>query len=295
MRLLASAVVLLATTAAPAAASPRPDTAALAARGEAIAKRVGGSVAFSVLHLETGQATSVNGGQPLPLYSVFKLPVAIAVLREAEAGRVSLEKKIHIEPKEALLGGSKENDDRWARPVDATVRELIGWSIVHSDNTSVDALLELLGGPAAVMKTMKELGFPGIVVKSSIRTMRAARDEPHANVASADDLARLLAALHHGKLLKEKQRDLVLGFMYDAVTGLARIRGNLPKGTKVADKTGTGPHTSNDVGIVTLPDGRGHLAIAALVTDSKRSLDAQNEAIAEFARAAYDTYAQSLR
>ena len=77
-----------------------------------------------------------------------------------------------------------------------------------------------------------------------------------------------------------------------------RLRGNLPRGTVVADKTGSGepdPVTkvakvTNDVGIITLPSSRGHLAIAVLVSGSKLPDGAQEKLIAELARAAFDAF-----
>ncbi|HEU4477430.1 MAG TPA: hypothetical protein VFR80_02860, partial [Pyrinomonadaceae bacterium] len=47
---------------------------------------------------------------------------------------------------------------------------------------------------------------------------------------------------------------------------------------------------TNDVGIITLPSGRGHLAIAVLVSESKLPDAAQEKLIAELARAAYDFF-----
>ena len=48
---------------------------------------------------------------------------------------------------------------------------------------------------------------------------------------------------------------------------------------------------TNDVGIITLPTRRGHLAIAVLVSESRLSDADQEKLIAELARAAYDAYA----
>ena len=78
--------------------------------------------------------------------------------------------------------------------------------------------------------------------------------------------------------------------MGSATTGLRRIRGGVPEGTPVADKTGSGPggSASNDVGIVTLPGGQGHLAVAVLVSGSKKPVAAQEKLIADVARALYD-------
>ena len=90
--------------------------------------------------------------------------------------------------------------------------------------------------------------------------------------------------------------------MQRATTGLHRLRGDLPRGTIVADKTGSGEadavtkvaKVTNDVGIITLPRGRGHLAMAVLVNGSKLPDAAQEKLIADLARAAYDAYSKDV-
>jgi beta-lactamase class A len=76
--------------------------------------------------------------------------------------------------------------------------------------------------------------------------------------------------------------------------GERRLRASLPSGTQVADKTGTGDNTTNDVGLITLPEGKGHLAMAVLITGPKPSAEAQEKLIAELARIAYDSYVSSV-
>ena len=93
---------------------------------------------------------------------------------------------------------------------------------------------------------------------------------------------------------------MLIGFMQKGTIGLHRLRGDLPSGTVVADKTGSGEpdevtkvaKVTNDVGIITLPSGRGHLSIAVLVNQSKLPDAKQEKLIAELARAAYDAYAK---
>ena len=63
--------------------------------------------------------------------------------------------------------------------------------------------------------------------------------------------------------------------------GERRLRANLSAGTQVAEKTGTGDNTTNDVGLITLPEGKGHLAMAVLITDAKESTEEQEKLIAE--------------
>lgn len=264
------------------------EDAALSARLKELCARAGGECAAAVVHVESGRVASFEGERRQPLYSVFKLPLAVAVLQDVEAGKLSLDQKIRVEPEEAAPG-VKANSDLWRKVSDRTVRELLEFSIVRSDNTSSDKMLGLVGGPSVVTERMRALGLNNIEVRSNVREFLKSR-EAHPNNGSAADLARLLARLRMGEVLQPTQLEVLLGLMGRATTGQQRLRAGVPAGTPVGDKTGTGPSTTNDVGLVTLPEGRGHLALAVLLNGSKLSVEGQEKLTAEVARAAYDAH-----
>jgi beta-lactamase class A len=89
--------------------------------------------------------------------------------------------------------------------------------------------------------------------------------------------------------------------MKNTPTGPNRLKGLLPKGTPVAHKTGTTGSTeginagTNDVGIITLPDGKGHLAIAVFVKGSNQAADIREKAIAQTARMCYDYWTKPAK
>ena len=70
------------------------------------------------------------------------------------------------------------------------------------------------------------------------------------------------------------------------------FRAGLPPGTTLAHKTGhSGTHggvtaATNDIGLVTLPDGR-RVAIAVFVTDSRANETTRQRVIARIAQAVY--------
>jgi len=282
-------------------ASPSPKTQTelereLEQRLTSISNRAQGSVGVAVVHVETGHAASINGNVAFPLYSVFKLPLAITVLKDVEANRLKVDQMVHVTPDE-IVPGTPENTALWAKPVDRTVAQLIEFSISRSDNTSTDKLLQLVGGPARVTEQMRSLGFNNLDIHATV--MDYVKTRQSVNTGSADDVASLLTQLQQGKILQPAQSQLLIGYMRGAITGMRRLRGDLPPGTVVADKTGSGERNTqtntakatNDVGLITLPNGKGTLAMAVLLTDSKLTDVAQEKLIAELARAAYDAYA----
>ena len=278
-------------TAAPAPERVAAADAALTQRFKTLCTSAGGDIGVAVVHVESGRTAGFEGAKELPLYSVYKLPLAITVLQEVEKQNLSLEKKVRVTPDD-VAPGSQFNTDLWRRPVDKTIAELLEFSIVRSDNTSSDKLLQLIGGPAGVSERMRSIGFSNIDIKYSSREFAAHRDKP--NKASANDLAQLLVKLQKGELLQPPQYSLLFGFMERARTGgERRLRADLPAGTQVAEKTGTGDNNTNDVGLITLPEGKGHLAMAVLISGAKISTEAQEKLIAELARAAYDSYVSS--
>jgi beta-lactamase class A len=261
-----------------------------------ICERAQGVVSVAVIHVETGRIASINGYAPLPLYSVFKLPVAITVLKDVETNRLKIDQLVHVTPDE-IVPGTPENTALYRNPVDYTVAQLIEFSISRSDNTSTDKLLQLVGGPARVTEQMRAFGLNSLDIHSNV--MGYARNRQAVNTGSAEDIANLLTQLQQGKILRPAESQLLIGYMRGTVTGLRRLRGDLPAGTVVADKTGSGERddqtkavkATNDVGLITLPNGKGTLAMAVLLTNSPLAGTAQEKLVAELAREAYNTYA----
>jgi beta-lactamase class A len=282
----ATAAALLALLAAPegAVTGKPPD---LRARLQAEGARAGGTVAVSVVHIPSGRSVSVDGGRLVPLYSVYKLPVAITVLAEVQAGRLALDRKVEVTAAD-VAPGAPRNSARWKdTPVTHDVRRLLELSLVDSDNTANDKLLALAGGPAGVRRHLGTLGLHGLDIRFSSRQQA---EGAGLNRGSAEALTRLLARVQQGTLVPS-QRALLLELMGRSTPGLRRLRGGLPPGTPVFNKTGTGakPAVTNDIGLVTLPGGD-TLAIAVLISGSPLPPAEQEAVIAGIARLAYDAF-----
>lgn len=290
--------------------SPRDDgrRAALEAELERISSESDGTVAISVVHIESGDRIGLRSKEMLPMASVCKLVMAIAAMAEVESGALKLSTAIFIGPDDYRRGWSPLADRTKGKPTTITVREAIEMILVDSDNTASDALLRTMGGPERVMASLRRLGVAGVDVSRSVLELGSALDDADGDgaaaaqrsrfladtrdVASADALADLLVRLVRGELLDETSTRFLLETMGRCRTGPDRLRAGIPAGVALAHKTGTLEKvgTVNDVGVVTLPGGHGHIVVAVLISDSARGTEAAERTIAAVGRAIYSAY-----
>ncbi len=123
---------------------------------------------------------------------------------------------------------------------------------------------------------------------------RAFNDDPR-DTSTPRAMATLLEKLWKREALTEESSELLLDIMKRCRTGEGRLKGILPAGTEVRHKTGTIGKSLNDVGIITLPDGAGHVVVAAFVKKSELPDAERERAIAEASRAAHDYFLFTAR
>ncbi|MBA4053785.1 MAG: class A beta-lactamase, partial [Marivirga sp.] len=54
------------------------------------------------MDLESGDTIIINGKKQFPMQSVYKFPVAMAVLHQVDQGKLSLNQKIHVAKNDLL-------------------------------------------------------------------------------------------------------------------------------------------------------------------------------------------------
>ncbi len=183
--------------------------------------------------------------EPFEAASLVKLPILAELYRRAEAGELKLSDKMVFEER-FRVGGSGDLQKEPAGK-SYTLEELGTLMITVSDNVATDMLLEKLG-MAAVEIEAHNLGMKDTTVRRTIYDF-AAIDQGRDNVVSARDMAAffsLLDKLPGGpqmrKILTEQKRNEM-------------IPAGLPKGTKVAHKSGELTGILHDCGIVSTPHG----------------------------------------
>ncbi len=274
-------------------------TGALRERIEAIVAAKDAVVGVAITVGEGRDTLTVNGGRRFPMQSVFKFPIALAILAEVDQGRLSLDRPVTL-AKDDLLPGLY-SPIREAHPEGATltVAELLRYTVSLSDNAGCDALLRLLSKPRHVQRFLRRHGFRDIAIAINEETMQADWDSQFRNWTTPREANRILRAFHEnrGGLLRPASHGVVWALMEATETGRNRLKGRLPAGTVVAHKTGwsgrneaTGITAAvNDIGVVTLPDGT-PLYISVFVTESTEGFDTNERIIADIARAAWDHY-----
>ncbi|WP_298624638.1 class A beta-lactamase [uncultured Legionella sp.] len=147
--------------------------------------------------------------------------------------------------------------------------------------------------------------FNSIPLKQKMLAWQRFEKDPR-DTTTPDDMAKLLVKLQKNQVLSEASTKVILKIMEQCRTGRSRIRGLLPANVKVAHKTGTWaigeqnylsyPGSKNlfrfasDVGIITLPNNKGHIAIAVYVKSQAASDYSRTRAIALASRAVYDHF-----
>ncbi len=264
---------------------------------EQIAATAKGRVGVEAVVLETGESVSLDAEGRFPMQSVYKFPIAMAALAQVDAGKLKLDERVRVEKSEYVREGMRSPlRDENPNGAEVSVRELLRLAVSESDGTASDVLLRLVGGGEAVMRYLNELQVTGLNVVNSEKEIGGDWETQYKNWASPKGAVSLLRAFHEGRGLSAESRALLLKLMIDTPTGPKRLKGLLPKGAVVAHKTGTSGANArginaatNDIGIVTLPNGR-HLAIAVFVSDSPADLATREGVIAKVARAAWDQW-----
>lgn len=284
-------------------AVPTPaDTAALRAAVRLAERQTGGIIGVHVRHIESGATFGARAGEPFFMASVMKLPLAVHVLRQVERGRVRLDDTVRIDAARLARG-----DNAFRRRISAgtrvTVAQLLEAAVSDSDNTAANELLHLVGGPGAVTADLREMGFAAIRVdRDYTRLSTPGGPSDPRDTATPDAMTSFLAALWTGRLLNPAQTRRLIGWMTDSRNPAGRIVAGVPRGTPVAHKTGTWtadtqPHTPtlNDVGVITLPGGRGHLAVAVFIRDARVWPRTAQASIAQVTRAVYADWTGGAR
>jgi beta-lactamase class A len=262
---------------------PRPGLAQQDALAARLAERVaasGAEVGLFFRTLDGRDSLFLNPDLRFHAASTMKVPVMIQLFRDADSGRVRLDDRIDVRRTfRSIVDGSAYDLD----PADdsdsslyarvggrATLRELVELMITRSSNLAANLLIELVSA-ARANRTAHQLGADSIAVLRGVEDIPAFNAGLN-NTTTARDLGVLLWAIAQDQAASpEACREMIAVLerqrFNDGIPAL------LPRGTRVAHKTGDITGINHDAGIVYPRRGRPYVLVVLTrgITDSKQS------------------------
>lgn len=182
--------------------------------------------------LETGGFFEINGREKMTAASLIKLPVMLALYREAEAGRINLDEVYQLKAEDKVGGGGS----LYSRPegYQITFRQMAELMGKQSDNTAFNIVVKRLG-KEKIQNLIDSLGMRGTSFEE--------------NLTTPEDMALFFRKLYKENLIYEKDREEILGFLTQTIWE-DRIPAGVPAGVRVSHKIGTEAGVISDAGIV---------------------------------------------
>jgi beta-lactamase class A len=262
---------------------------------ETLAESISGDVGVALRVVESEDTLSYHGKHPFPMQSVYKFPLALMVLKQVDEGKLKLDQNIYLarqdyfETHSPLMSKYSEADE------ETTLREVLQFTVSQSDNVGCDLLFRFVGGPKKVDQFVHGLGIKDMAILNTEREMHLNDMLQYENWSTPVAMANLVHIYFTKKILTTSTHNLLWNYMVNTTVGKKRIKGQLPIETVVAHRTGTGSikdrvlSAVNDVGIITLPDGK-HVILAVYITNTREDIETAEGIIAAISKAVYDHY-----
>ncbi|MBO8202362.1 class A beta-lactamase [Streptomyces smyrnaeus] len=231
------------------------------ARFTALERKYGARLGVYALDTGSGATVSYRADERFAFCSTFKAFAAAAVLHRNP--RSHLDKRVTYT--EADVDSiSPVTEDHIATGM--TIGQLCDAAVRYSDGTAGNLLMRDIGGPEQLTAYLRGLGD---------KVSRMDNYEPELNQVGPGDprdtttpeaVAADYRKLVLGDALSDDERTLLKGWLLRNTTGVGkkRIRAGVPRGWKVADKTGTGNWgRANDIAVV-WPPHKAPLVMAVL-------------------------------
>jgi beta-lactamase class A len=264
-----------------------------------IIKGKNATVAVSINSFEGNFNLNINGNKKLPMLSVFKFHIALAVLHEVDEGKLNLDQKIFIKKAELLENTWSPIRKKFPEGnIEISLGELIKYTVAQSDNNGCDILLRLIGGTETVQKFIHSKGIKDFQIKADEEKMHQGYEFMYLNWTTTNDSNLLLKKFYEGKIISKTSTDFLIQTMLETNTGANKIVAQLPAGTWVAHKTGSSGKdqkgmtiAENDIGIIALSNGKKY-ALSVLISDSMESEQVNTKMIADISKIVFDYFSR---
>jgi beta-lactamase class A len=277
--------------------TPTPARAhALRAEIEKLEKESGAKAIAVALHdLETGFDLRYNQDRWFHAASTIKVPILLGAFAAIDRGELLPHSRVHVRNRFLSIVENIPFRVESDRDANSAVHNAIGkmmrvdelayHMITTSSNLATNLLLGVIGADA-VNQTLRELDVDeGIELRRGVEDELAFEKDIN-NRVTAEGLLRILVMLAEGKAfspaLSRRMMDILHGQEFNQ-----GIPARLPKGTRVAHKTGEISTVAHDAGVVYLPKRKPYVLVIltewdAAATGRSRTIAAISHAIYEF-------------
>jgi beta-lactamase class A len=253
---------------------------ALRTQIENIEKESGAKAIAVALHdAETGLELHYKADRWFHAASTIKVPILLGVFAAIDRGDLLPHSRVHVRNRFLSVVENVPFRVEVGRDANSAVHDAIGkmmrvdelayHMITTSSNLATNLLLGVIG-PDSVNRTLKELDVDeGIEVRRGVED-ELAFDKRINNMVTADGLLRILVLLSEGKAfspaLSRRMMDILHGQEFNQ-----GIPARLPKGTRVAHKTGEISTVAHDAGVVYLPKRKPYVLVILTEWDPEGS------------------------
>lgn len=250
------------------------------------------TIAVAYYDLRSGATLLRNEHVVFHAASTMKVPVMFGVFEAVTRGELRLAQPVRVKNDfVSILDGShyalearEDSDPRLYDEIgkELALEELVRRMIDRSSNLATNIVIEFIGAPK-VMQLMKSIGA------NEIQVLRGVEDDKayHAgmnNTTTAYDLMLTFRALAERRVVSAEASEQMVNILL-AQEHNDGIPAGLPRGTRVAHKTGSITEISHDAGLVFRPDGSSYVLV--VLTRGFKDGDEAQRVIARIAKATW--------
>lgn len=252
------------------------------------------AIAVAMRDAETGLELHSNGERWFHAASTIKVPILLGVFAAIDRGELLPHSRVHVRnrflsvveniPFRVESGRDSNSAVHNAIGKMMRVDELAYHMITTSSNLATNLLLGVIG-PDAVNQTLKALHVDkGIELRRGVED-ELAFEKGISNMVTADGLLKILVMLSEGKAfspaLSRRMMDILHGQEFNQ-----GIPARLPKGARVAHKTGEISTVAHDAGVVYLPKRKPYVLV--ILTEWDPAASGRSRTIASISHTIYE-------
>ncbi|MBU5590450.1 class A beta-lactamase-related serine hydrolase [Clostridium sp. MSJ-4] len=210
-----------------------------------------GQHSFYFEDLEGGYVYGYNENVQMISAGCMKLPIAIAILKEAENGKFDLKDKVTVfrEDKVSGTGIIHEFGER-----EYNLSELLIAMLIQSDNTAANKLIDMIGMPR-INELFQEMSLKNTVINRKILEEKDVKNVVQ-NITSSYDLCLCWKHLYKHSYLNEEHSKMVIDILKRQQMK-NKVAFYIPEDIKkgMANKTGDLSGVENDTALIQISKG----------------------------------------